>query len=290
MNQELTTDLKNKIEQLFDWFNNHICVIAFSGGVDSTTLAKALVLSQTQTSNNDKRLAPTGYFAESSSSTELEKTEARRIASEIGLNLIIIQSNEFSDKKFIENSPLRCYWCKKNRFSSIRTLANEQFESIVDGPIDVIDGTNADDAGDYRPGTRAAHEVGIKSPFAELGFTKAQIRELARYWNLSIAEKPSNPCLATRVAYYLPLKDALLRQIEVAETKIKEILQVDTCRARVDVAGIVRIEVKEDAFDKILVKSTRNQIITALREIGFNFVSVDLEGFYSGKNNRTIQS
>lgn len=290
MDSKLSIEVKEKLELLFDWLSTHDCVLAFSGGVDSTTLAKALVLSHSQRAKSIETLPPWGFLAESPSSTELEKSSARKLATEIGLKLEVIQSDEFSDERFIENSPLRCYWCKKLRFSCIRNLANEKFSKIIGKDVIIIDGTNADDAGDYRPGSQAAREVGVKSPFAEIGFTKAQIRELARYWGLSVAEKPSNPCLATRVAYNLTLNNDLLRQIENAEIIIREVLQVDTCRARVDVPGVVRIEVKEDSISQVLSYETRKKLVDSLRELGFNFVTLDLEGFFSGKNNRILKS
>ena len=282
MSDSLSPDLIAKREKLFDWLRSRSCVLAFSGGVDSSTLAKALV--EARSGLNDKK--PIGYYAVSATSSELERKEAFRIADEIGIELRVIESDEFNDARFVENSPMRCYWCKKIRFGAIKRLASESEGT----PVDVLDGSNADDKGDYRPGAKAAREIGVLSPFAELGITKKEIRALAADWNLSVADKPSNPCLATRFAYGLKLSIPLLRQVDAAEIAIKEISNVPTCRARVDLPDCVRIEVPEEYIEKTASAETRKTLVDALRKIGFKFVSLDLEGFYTGKNNRALES
>ncbi len=282
MSDSLSPDLIAKREKLFAWLRSRSCVLAFSGGVDSSTLAKALV--EARSGLNDRK--PIGYYAVSATSSELERKEAFRIADEIGIELRVIESDEFNDARFVENSPMRCYWCKKIRFGAIKRLASESEGT----PVDVLDGSNADDKGDYRPGAKAAREIGVLSPFAELGIAKKEIRALAADWNLSVADKPSNPCLATRFAYGLKLSIPLLRQVDSAEIAIKEISNVPTCRARVDLPGCVRIEVPEEYIEKTASAETRKTLVDALRKIGFKFVSLDLEGFYTGKNNRALES
>ena len=284
---KLASALEEKLNALITWLKNETCVVAFSGGVDSATLAKALSYAYEQYPEL-KRLKPIGYFAESYTTTAIERTEARRIAQEIGIELRVLQSKEFEDQRFVENSPLRCYWCKKVRFEAIKTVANEEFRSKINQEILVIDGSNADDKNDFRPGSRAAREVGVRSPFAELNISKAEIRSLASYWGLSVAQKPSNPCLATRIGYYLKLDNAILRQVEAAELAIKKILNVETCRARVDALNSVRIEIPEACISGVLSQETRRNLVVELRKVGFNFVSLDLEGFVSGKNNRSV--
>ena len=281
MENTLPRELSEKVEKLFDWLSQRKCVIAFSGGVDSATLGKAMVLA----SQKYGKEPPVGYFATSATSTELERSEAIRVAEEIGLKLNVVKSNEFSDERFVQNTPLRCYWCKKIRFSKIRELANAGNEDGSEKTF-VLDGTNADDSKDYRPGMKAATEEGVLSPWAELSFSKAEIRRVASYWGLSVAEKPSNPCLASRVSYHLPLNDEVLRKIESAEIAIKRTLNVDVCRARVDAYNAVRVEIPEARIASVLEESTRKELVRVLREIGFDFVSLDLEGFFSGKNNR----
>ena len=192
---ELLPELSDKLKALLSLIKEGRSVIAFSGGVDSATLAKAMAIASREDGDAAR---PVGFFAESSSSTKFERAEARRVAEEVGIELRVVKSNEFDDERFVKNPPDRCYWCKKIRFSAIRLLADQLFAN--EATVRVFDGTNADDSGDFRPGTRAAIEVGVVSPFAKLGFTKADIRTLAAYWGISVAQKPSNPCLATRVA------------------------------------------------------------------------------------------
>lgn len=284
---KLTSTLEKKLNALIEWLKNETCVVAFSGGVDSATLAKAVSYVYEQRPEF-QRLKPIGYFAESYTTTAVERTEARRIAQEIGIELRVLQSKEFDDQRFVENSPLRCYWCKKIRFEAIKTIANNEFQSEIKQEILVIDGSNADDKNDFRPGARAAREVGVRSPFAELHISKAEIRSLASYWGISVAQKPSNPCLATRVGYYLKLDNSVLRQVEAAELTVKKILNIETCRARVDALNSVRIEIPENCIASAVEQETRRNLVDELRKVGFNFVSLDLEGFVSGKNNRSV--
>ncbi len=304
--------LNEKKERLFDWFDRNDCAVAFSGGVDSATLAKALVLATERrptlatedgTPRGVKKASPTGFFAVGATSTDEEKREARVLAAEIGIALQVLETQELNDERFVANSPERCYWCKKIRFAELGRLAvatlrparkNEKNGALQpvenkEVPLILIDGTNADDANDFRPGTKAAREAGVRSPFAELGITKAEIRALARGWGLSVAEKPSNPCLATRIGYGLPLDVATLRRIEAAEIAVKR-FGFSTCRVRVDAPGAARIEVPECEIDAASTPDVRRALVAELRSLGFAFVSLDLEGFASGKGNRILDA
>ena len=304
--------LSEKKERLFDWFDRNDCAVAFSGGVDSATLAKALVLAterrptlttQDGTPTGVRKAPPTGFFAVGATSTDEEKREARVLAAEIGIALQVLETKELNDERFVANSPERCYWCKKIRFAELGRLAIATLRSVEDEkdgratqnvgkkevPLVLVDGTNADDANDFRPGTKAAREAGVRSPFAELGITKAEIRALARSWGLSVAEKPSNPCLATRIGYGLPLDVATLRRIEAAEVAVKRFGFL-TCRVRVDAPGAARIEVPESEIDAASTPDVRRALVAELRALGFAFVSLDLEGFASGKGNRILDA
>lgn len=304
--------LNEKTERLFDWFDRNDCAVAFSGGVDSATLAKALVLAterRTTLTTEDgaatgvRKSPPTGFFAVGATSTDEEKREARVLAAEIGIALQVLETQELNDARFVANSPERCYWCKKIRFAELGRLAVESLRTArkngEDGaaqsvekeevPLVLVDGTNADDANDFRPGTKAAREAGVRSPFAELGITKAEIRALARGWGLSVAEKPSNPCLATRIGYGLPLDVATLRRIEAAEIAVMR-FGFSTCRVRVDAPGAARIEVPESEIDAASSPDVRRALVAELRNLGFAFVSLDLEGFASGKGNRILDA
>ena len=284
MTRKLSSQTETKLNQLFEWCRGKACVVAFSGGVDSSVLAKALILAYERSL---LKIQPVGYFAESFTSTELEKTEARSVASEIGLPLIVLESKEFDDPRFVANTPKRCYWCKKIRFSAIRDLAQRIYGDPNDESIVVVDGSNYSDASDYRPGVQAAVEVGVKSPLAEVGLNKSEIREIARFWKISVAEKPSTPRLATRLAYNTPLSNDVLRSIENAELAVKS-FGVSTCRARIDAPKTVRIELPENEINLFLTTENRKRLVALLRELGFNFISLDLEGFFSGKNNRAL--
>lgn len=304
--------LNEKTERLFDWFDRNDCAVAFSGGVDSATLAKALVLATERrptltteegASTGVKKASPTGFFAVGATSTDEEKRDAGRLAAEIGIALQVLETQELNDARFVANSPERCYWCKKIRFAELGRLAVETLRTTrkngEDGaaqavekeevPLVLVDGTNADDANDFRPGTKAAREAGVRSPFAELGITKAEIRALARSWGLSVAEKPSNPCLATRIGYGLSLDVATLRRIEAAEIAVKR-FGFSTCRVRVDAPGAARIEVPESEIDAASTPDVRRALVAELRKLGFAFVSLDLEGFASGKGNRILDA
>ena len=284
MSDRLSSQTQEKLERLVDWFRGKACVIAFSGGVDSTTLAKALVIANERSL---LKMPPVGIYAESFTSTEAEKIGVRRVASEIGLPLVVVESNEFDDPRFVANTPKRCYWCKKIRFSAIRDIAQKVYGDPNGENIVVVDGSNYSDADDYRPGVKAAVEVGVKSPLAEVGLIKSEIREIARFWNISVAEKPSTPCLATRLAYNMPLSNEILRLVEKAELAVKS-FGVSTCRARIDAPKTVRIELPENEIELFLSSEKRKRMVSLLRELGFNFISLDLEGFRSGKNNRAL--
>ena len=283
---ELNAVLAAKLEKIYEWTSGRACVVAFSGGVDSATLAKVLTIAFQR---GLLKVAPVGYFAESATSTALERSEARRVANEIGLLLRTVESSEFDEPRFVENNPKRCYWCKRIRFSALKTLAQREVGTPNQVEITLVDGSNFDDNDDYRPGVQAAREVGVVSPLAEVRLTKSEIRQLAEYWGLSVAQKPSTPCLATRIAYNIPLEDSILRKIEGAEIAIKE-LGASTCRARVDAYDAVRIEVPESEIKLFLNGDVRKKVVEALLKIGFNFISLDLEGFASGKNNRSIMN
>lgn len=285
MSDRLSSQTQEKLERLVDWFRGKACVIAFSGGVDSTTLAKALVIANERSL---LKMPPVGIYAESFTSTEAEKIGVRRVASEIGLPLVVVESKEFDDPRFVANTPKRCYWCKKIRFSALRDLAQRDYGDPIGERIIVVDGSNASDEGDYRPGKLAAEEVGVRSPLTEVGLKKPEIREIAAHWGLSIAEKPSTPCLATRLAYNMPLSNAVLRQIEEAELAIKS-FGVTTCRARIDAPKAIRIELPEKEIELFTRPETRKKVVEKLLSLGFNFISLDLEGFFSGKNNRSIE-
>ncbi len=262
--------VKDLAQKLIDWFNpSEQYLAAFSGGVDSVTLAKGAIESGADT---------TGIFVGSPTSTADDLDQIDRIAQECGVALLKIKGDEMNDSQFLQNDSKRCYYCKKNRYEAMRNMAGSRI---------LLDGSNADDLNDYRPGTAAVRELGIRSPLAELGINKNQVRTLARFWNLSVADKPSNPCLATRLAYGLQINKERLEMIDKGESFLRR-NGFPVCRLRMDAPCSARIEVDPQELDRLVRQPLRSELIQYFQSLGFQFVSVDLEGFLSGKMNRSL--
>jgi len=245
-------------------------LVAFSGGLDSSVVAKAAQLAL-----GERALAVTAW---SPSSCEHEKEESTQVAREIGIQHLLIESGEFEDVRYLRNDKDRCYYCKQIRFSEMVQIAKEQNFQVV------LDGSNVDDQFDYRPGRRAAEELGVRSPLAELGITKEVARELAKGWDLSVWNKPAEPCLSTRVPYEQPLTDLLLRRIEAAESCLKA-FGFSPLRVRVQGESTARIEAPVDQIGKLLEPPVREKLIERFQTLEFRTVSVDLQGFRSGSMN-----
>ena len=248
-------------------------VVAYSGGVDSTLLLKAAV----ETLGAEHVLAcisvgvvqPQGQYE-----------GARKLAQTIGVELIAVEPNDLADPKFTSNTPQRCFHCKTNICKALVELAAER------GLDHVIFGTNADDTSDFRPGNRALETFGIRSPLAEAGLTKSDIRELSRRFGLSTAEMPANPCLVSRLEYHLPITEQRLRQIDEAERLLRRV-GFHECRVRHH-NTIARIEVPAADIDKIVGEPVRTKVVGMLKSLGFDFVTVDLQGFRSGSLNESL--
>ncbi|MGL6225325.1 MAG: ATP-dependent sacrificial sulfur transferase LarE [Thermoguttaceae bacterium] len=259
------------VTMLIDWFRPfHSALVAFSGGLDSTVLARAAVLAL-----GNRAIAITAY---SSSSCESEAEEATQIAREIGIEHRLIESREFDDPRYLANDHNRCYYCKAVRFAEMVNYAKEHDIAVV------VDGSNADDVSDFRPGKKAAEELGVRSPLAELGMTKEHARLLAKDWGISVWNKPSQPCLSTRIGYGISLTDSLLRQIEKAETFLKE-KGFTSLRVRLPEKTTARIEVPTAQIPQIVIPETRQEIIEHFRRFGFERITIDLDGFRSGSMN-----
>ncbi|MDO5581250.1 MAG: ATP-dependent sacrificial sulfur transferase LarE [Planctomycetia bacterium] len=264
-------------ENLEKWFTLHPqkTVLGFSGGIDSALLAQAMVRAY------EKKILPEilAIFASSPTGGGSLPEEVSALAAEIGIPLQVLESEELKDPEFARNDDQRCYYCKRHRFSRMLEIAGK--EALL------LDGSNADDQKEYRPGTRAVRELNVRSPLAELNFTKEDIRNLARFWGISIAEKPSEPCLATRIAYGISIEPSLLARIEKGEDLLHE-LGFPVCRVRADRLDTARIEIPESQFSLLNTPRIREKITEELRKEGFQFIALDLEGFRSGKMNRRI--
>ncbi len=245
----------------------HNIALAFSGGVDSSLLLKLCCDAAAITGS--KVYAVTVH-------TELhpmnELTITSRVAKETGAEHIVVKLNEM-DEADINNNPIdRCYRCKKCLFTKLKLKAVE-----LNAPS-VLDGTNEDDLHVYRPGIRALRELGIISPLAEHGFTKAEIRRMAAEYGISVASRPSNPCMATRFPYNTPLSVEAMHKAELGEEWLRA-RGFYNVRLRI-YDNTARIEIDKDSFDKLL--SIRTELIAYLKELGYDYVTLDLEGFRSG--------
>ncbi len=249
-------------------------LLAFSGGVDSTLLLKVC-----QETIPGRFLAVT---AKSDTTPQHELQDAVRYSKEIGAKHLIIDSDELSLPAFIENQADKCYICKKQRYSALETLARQQ------GLAHLVDGTNLDDSQDYRPGMQAIRELGVRSPLMETGFSKSEVRQLSRKLGLSTWNKPAYACLATRIPYGSPLTRAKLRQVDAGEIFLRELNLSQQIRVR-HYGDTARIEVTAADLDKFLQETVRSRIISYFKQLGFSFITLDLEGYRMGSLNRAIQ-
>jgi uncharacterized protein len=250
-------------------------VIAFSGGVDSSTLAAVCynVL-------GDLAIAVT---ARSPTYPPEEIEEAKEIAREIGIKHYIVETNELSDEKFVQNPENRCYYCKKELLNALQNLAKKL------GFKAVFEGTNFSDLSGHRPGFSAVKEMkNVFSPWAENEFTKEEIRMLAQKLGLSIYDKPALACLASRIPYGERITKERLSRVGKAEQIIRKIAGVRQLRVR-DHQGLARIEVGKDERELLFNIETMDKIADELKRLGFKFVTLDLEGYRTGSMLATIK-
>ena len=246
--------------------------VAFSGGVDSLVVACAAVRAF-----GDAAVAVTGVGP---ALATREREDAKRTAAEIGIHHVEVTPDELSDAGYVANAGDRCYFCKQSLYRVSRSL----LESL--GVETLLNGTNADDTGDYRPGLRAAAEAGVRSPLLECGFGKAAVRGIARAWGLAAAEKPASPCLASRIAPGVSVTAERLRRIDAAEECVRELLGVFEFRVRLEAGELARIEVPADCLSQAVSHST--ELVRELRGLGFRRVTLDLAGFESGNLNMLV--
>ncbi len=245
-------------------------VVAFSAGVDST-----LLLYAAHEALGDRVLAATGL---SETYPEEEIEEARQLAAEIGVAHVMVRTEELTDPRYTMNSHQRCYFCKSELYGKLLELARQH------GFAAVVDGTNADDLSDFRPGLRAARQLGVHHPLAEAELTKAEIRELSRFFGLRTWDKPSYACLSSRFPYGTPITVEKLRQVAAAERALRE-LGFRGFRVRHH-DRIARLELQ--TADLFRAVELREEIVKRLRALGYEFVTLDLEGYRSGSFNQTL--
>lgn len=245
-------------------------VIAFSGGVDS-----ALVLC---VAAQELGSGATGITARSASLPQRELDEAVAVARALGARHEIIETDELEDPRYAANPLNRCYFCKRTLYGRLSEIARER------GAV-ILDGFNRDDAGDWRPGRKAAAEFGIHSPLADSGFGKAEVRVLAQRLGLEIWDKPAMACLSSRIPYGTPISAELLRRIEEAERVILA-AGLRECRVRHH-AEIARIEVPLDQLPLLVEPGRRERIVAGVQAAGYRYVTFDLGGYVQGEFNRS---
>ncbi len=247
-------------------------VVAYSGGVDSTLLLKVA-----HDCLGERAAALTVV---SPSLAAHERAEAEELARQIGARHVLVEGRETEDPRYLANTSNRCYFCKSDVCDQLLDCARRE------GYRAVVDGANADDMDDHRPGRQAARERGVRSPLQEAGFTKAEIRELARALGLPNWNKPSAACLSSRIPYGTPISLPLLAQIGQAESALR---QMGFRQLRVRHHGrVARIEVEPSDFEAVLTQ--RERIVEQLKVLGYTYVTLDLAGFRSGSMNEVIAS
>ena len=261
--EQSRTEKRQKLEQILRDMGG--CVIGFSGGVDSTLLFAVAVAAL-----GERALAVT---ATSETYPERELHEAEALARRLGGRHRVIVSEELDLPGFMQNPVDRCYHCKKELFAKLRAIADDE------GIATVVDGSNVDDRGDYRPGRQALAELGVRSPLEEAGFTKEDVRALARQLGLPNWNKPAFACLSSRFPYGTEITREKVSQVGRAEESLRELgLQVLRVRHHGDVA---RIELGDEEFS-LVVNDLRAEVVTRVKAAGYAYVALDLLGYRTG--------
>jgi uncharacterized protein len=267
----LTPELEHKRERLLAVLRSlERAAVAFSGGIDSTVVAKAAFLAL-----GDRAVAIT---ADSPSVPRAEIAEAIELAGKIGIRHRLVSTEEFANPDYIRNDGTRCYFCKDELYSRIEMLLPELGMQVI------CSGANLDDLGDYRPGLTAAAEHAVRHPLQEAGLSKAEVRALARAWALATWDKPASPCLSSRLAPGVQVTPERTGKVEAAEAYLKT-LGLREFRVRLHEGELARIEVPPAELPRLVEPRVREELVSCLKKLGFRFVTLDAEGFRSGSLN-----
>ena len=258
-----------KYDLLLRWFDaiNDKVVVALSGGVDSAVVALAAQMRLGQ-----KAMAVTANCATTS---EEELRSAIVVAKELGIKHEIVEYNVLMNQDFTRNDNARCYHCRKDL--ALHLVSKRK----LIGAKSIVDGTHVDDLGDHRPGIIALQEAGVKHPLLEVGLNKSDIRKIARFFKLSVSNKPSNSCLASRIPHGNEITHSKISRIEKAESIIKSIFGVEQVRVR-DHGELARIEVGNNELNRLFDTGKLGEADQMIKELGFRYVSVDMKGYRQG--------
>ena len=267
--------LQEKYQQLQTIFREmDRTLIAYSGGVDSALIAKVA-----QDVLGDRALAITAI---SPSLLPEELVEAEEQAESMGIAHEIVETQEMENPNYTSNPINRCYFCKSELHDTLKPLALER------GYPYVVDGVNADDLRDYRPGIQAAKERGVRSPLAEVGFSKLEVRELSKQLGLAWWDKPAQPCLSSRFPYGEEITLSKLQRVGRAEIYLRK-LGYRNLRVRSE-GETARIELPPEKIQEFVVNTDLSEVVKAFQNYGFSYVTLDLEGYRSGKLNQVLGS
>ena len=261
----------NKFLHLLNWFDDKNSVlVSLSGGVDSALVAYAAFQKL-----GKKSVAVTADY-KTLSQEELETS--KKITYEIGIQHIILNYNELENENFVKNDSNRCFYCRDELSENLIKAAKHHNLDVI------VDGTHVDDLGDYRPGIDAMHKNGIKSPLLDVNLSKDEIRKICKNIGLTIYNRPSNSCLASRIPWGQRVTAERLARIEMGETIIKQLTGFQQVRVR-DLNGSAKIEVEPNNISVLCKQNYLDQIVDKLKMIGFSSVTVDPDGYKSGKLN-----
>jgi uncharacterized protein len=269
----LSEKLKQKLDKLIEFLTDKKIIVAFSGGVDSSLLAylSSKYGKETLLVTEKSILYP-----------EEEIKETKEFSKKHDIKHMIIERNPLEDSHFTRNPKDRCYVCKLGLYEDIKKIFNKKKFNII------VDGSNSDDLNDYRPGMKALKELDISTPYVKFDISKSDIREICAHFELEVQSKPSMACFSSRIPYNENIDKQKLERIRKAEKFLRNQYQLSQLRVRHHKDKLARIEILPEELSKVMSEQKLNLIAKRLKQIGFNYVTLDLEGFRSGSMNEVL--